>query len=90
MPTSSVSESLWKPAFRLTNTRMKDKYVLSFIYNFKATTETIASLLSRTLYGKRFFPYYTFNLLAGLDENGNGKVYGYDAVGSFDTVNYGV
>ena len=43
----------------------------------------MASLLGYTLYMKRFFPYYCFNLIAGLDENGNGAVYGYDAIGSY-------
>lgn len=45
-------------------------------------------LISNTLYGKRFFPYYTFNLLVGLDENNNGICFGYDAIGSFDRVKY--
>jgi 20S proteasome subunit beta 6 len=33
----------------------------------KPTTESIANLISKTLYSRRFFPYYTFNLVAGLD-----------------------
>jgi len=44
--------------------------------------------LSTTLYGRRFFPYYTFNIVAGLDENGNGITYGYDAVGSYEPALY--
>ena len=34
------------------------------------STKSVAQLISVTLYGKRFFPYYTFNLVAGIDENG--------------------
>lgn len=43
-----------------------------------------AQRLSTILYQKRFFPFYVQAILAGLDENGKGALYGYDPVGSYE------
>ncbi|KAI8901975.1 nucleophile aminohydrolase [Globomyces pollinis-pini] len=47
-----------------------------------------AQMLSTMLYQKRFFPYYVWNTLGGLDENGNGCVFSYDPVGNFEKSKY--
>jgi 20S proteasome subunit beta 6 len=36
----------------------------------KMSTTAIAAMLSTMLYYKRFFPYYTYNIVAGLDDQG--------------------
>uniref|UniRef100_A0AC34FZL1 Uncharacterized protein n=1 Tax=Panagrolaimus sp. ES5 TaxID=591445 RepID=A0AC34FZL1_9BILA len=52
------------------------------------TVDLCAELLSRNLYYRRFFPYYTGALLAGVDEDGKGAVYSYDPIGCIERLAY--
>ncbi|KIN96523.1 hypothetical protein M404DRAFT_16871 [Pisolithus tinctorius Marx 270] len=45
---------------------------------------SIARLLQTMLYSGRFFPYYVYNILGGIEEDGSGAVYSFDPVGSFE------
>lgn len=36
----------------------------------KMSASAVAAMLSTILYYKRFFPYYAYNIVGGIDENG--------------------
>ncbi|KAK8844147.1 hypothetical protein IAR55_006941 [Kwoniella newhampshirensis] len=46
--------------------------------------KSIARMIQTILYGKRFFPYYVYNILGGIEEDGSGAVYSFDPVGSYE------
>ncbi|KAI6044049.1 nucleophile aminohydrolase [Pisolithus marmoratus] len=45
---------------------------------------SIARLIQTMLYSRRFFPYYVYNILGGIEEDGSGAVYSFDPVGSYE------
>ncbi|KAK0201500.1 nucleophile aminohydrolase [Desarmillaria ectypa] len=44
----------------------------------------VARLIQSMLYARRFFPYYVYNILGGIEEDGSGAVYSFDPVGSYE------
>lgn len=48
----------------------------------KITLKALAHLLHNVLYSRRFFPYYTYCILSGM-ESGVATMYSYDPVGSY-------
>ncbi|ETS86505.1 Proteasome component C5 [Pestalotiopsis fici W106-1] len=53
-------------------------------HNKPMSVAACAKRLSTIMYQRRFFPYYVYAILGGLDENGQGAVYSYDPVGSYE------
>ncbi|CAJ0576706.1 unnamed protein product, partial [Mesorhabditis spiculigera] len=59
-----------------------------FDFGSEMTVDLCSELLSRNLYYRRFFPYYTGAILAGVDENGKGAVFSYDPIGCIERLSY--
>ncbi|CAD6188271.1 unnamed protein product [Caenorhabditis auriculariae] len=59
-----------------------------FDYRSDMSVDLCAELLSRNLYYRRFFPYYTGAVLAGIDEHGKGAVFSYDPIGCIERIAY--
>ncbi|KAF6201399.1 hypothetical protein GE061_005847 [Apolygus lucorum] len=76
-----ASAGCWCDTLSLTKlvaTRMK---MYMYEHNKNMSTTSVAQMLSILMYYKRFFPYYTNNILVGLDQEGKGVVYNYDPIG---------
>ena len=43
-------------------------------HNKKMSAGAVAAMLSTILYYRRFFPYYVYNIIGGLDEQGISKI----------------
>jgi len=57
-------------------------------HQHEMSTGAAAAMLSTILYYRRFFPYYVYNIIGGIDENGKGCVYSFDPVGSYQREEY--
>jgi len=56
----------------------------AYDHQHEMSTNAVAQYASTMLYGRRFFPYYVWNILAGLDDDGKGCVFAYDPVGHME------
>ncbi|CAB52716.1 putative proteasome subunit beta type-6 [Schizosaccharomyces pombe] len=50
----------------------------------KMSAQSCACMVRTLLYGKRFFPYYVYTTVAGIDKEGKGEIYSFDPVGSYE------
>lgn len=85
-PVVLAGAGCWSDYIGLTKVVMNDirKYMWECQRDIDANA--VAHLISSTLFSRRTFPFYTFSCLAGLDNDGYGALYQYDAVGSFERV----
>jgi len=55
-----------------------------YAHNKEMPLKAIARLVQTLLYGRRFFPYYAYVILGGIEADGTGAVYSFDPVGSYE------
>lgn len=50
------------------------------------SVDSLAQMTSIKLYSRRFFPFYSFNIVCGVDPvSGSGRLFSFDPVGSFES-----
>lgn len=84
-----ASTGCWCDTLALTSLVRARMQMYEHLHNRTMSTNAVAQMLSILMYNKRFFPYYVSNVLAGVDENGEGAVYSYDPLGHCEKATYG-
>lgn len=83
-----ASTGCWCDTLSLTAVVRSRMQMYEHTHNKTMSTTAVAQMLSILMYNRRFFPYYVSNILAGLDEHGEGVVYSYDPVGHCERAKY--
>jgi len=83
-----ASTGCWCDTLSLTSLISARMQMYEHLHNKKMSTTAVAQMLSILMYNRRFFPYYVSNVLAGIDENGEGVIYSYDPIGHCERKKY--
>lgn len=83
-----ASTGCWCDTLSLTSLITARMQMYEHSHNKTMSTNAVAQMLSILMYNRRFFPYYVSNVLAGIDENGEGVVYSYDPIGHCEKIKY--
>lgn len=73
---------------RLSNELAREIQSYRMAHDSEMSISAVAQTLQVILYQRRFFPYYSFCLLGGIDSEGKGAVYSFDPVGSYERERY--
>uniref|UniRef100_A0A8R1EGV8 Proteasome subunit beta n=1 Tax=Caenorhabditis japonica TaxID=281687 RepID=A0A8R1EGV8_CAEJA len=83
-----TTSGFYGDVLQLTKVLQSRLHKYRFDYRADMSVDLCAELLSRNLYYRRFFPYYTGAILAGIDEHGKGAVFSYDPIGCIERLGY--
>lgn len=83
-----ASTGCWSDIQTMTNLIHIRKQAYLHEHGREMSTSALAQLVSIMMYNRRFFPYYTSTIVAGLDPKNNGIVYSYDPLGNCEETTY--
>jgi len=76
----------WSDILELSKVLKIEALQYEWSHKSKMSVKALSYLLAAQLYTRRLFPYYSFSLVGGMDADGHGAIYHYDALGSFERV----